>query len=389
MPRRPGRRSRSEPRWSLSEPPPGLFPAGGEDLLRFLAVLAIAAGVAAACSLFNRRPNPNPNPLCDSDSPYADYDSCEPCPENGRCVDGKMMECVQGFKKYGNTCVEDGRLTRTANNIAELLHRRVCDDHARALCGHTGKISFKQLDISNMADELLSNHPARLTAAGIQVVKDRALQSVRAFLETTSTDNEAQAFKCPDLVAQLHRPLHCQVRQWIAGNVVFVVTFAILFAALLTLLWSVYKRRALSKRAEQIYEQVCEILEETAINAKIGISKCEPWVVTSWLRDHLLVTRERRNASLWKKVEELILEDSRIDQYPKVIKGESKVVLEWQASGSLSGKIKKMQGAPRGKTMSSSSVGAIRLAEEICGSSSKDKEEERSARKEGTNAFIM
>jgi hypothetical protein len=24
---------------------------------------------------------------------------------------------------------------------AELLHRRVCDDHARALCGHTGKIS--------------------------------------------------------------------------------------------------------------------------------------------------------------------------------------------------------------------------------------------------------
>jgi hypothetical protein len=73
MPRRPGRRSRSQPRWSLSEPPPGLFPAGGEDLLRFLAVLAIAAGVAAACSLFNRRPNPNPNPLCDSDSPYADY----------------------------------------------------------------------------------------------------------------------------------------------------------------------------------------------------------------------------------------------------------------------------------------------------------------------------
>jgi hypothetical protein len=47
-----------------------------------------------------------------------------------------------------------------------------------------------------------------------------------------------------------------------------------------------------------------------------------------------------------------------------------------------------MQGAPQGKTMSSS-VGVIRLAEEICGSSSKDKEEERSARKEGTNAFIM
>lgn len=142
----------------------------------------------------------------------------------------------------------------------------------------------------------------------------------------------------------------------------------------------------MSKRAEQLYEQVCEILEDNAINSKIGNSECEPWVVTSWLRDHLLVTRERRNTLLWNKVEGLILEDSRIDQYPKVIKGESKVVLEWQASGSLSGKIKKMQSAA-GKARSSG-VGAIKLAEEICGSSfSKDKEQ-CSARREGTKAFM-
>lgn len=32
------------------------------------------------------------------------------------------------------------------------------------------------------------------------------------------------------------------------------------------------------------------------------------------------------------QVEELLLEDSRIDQYPKVIKGEAKVVLEWQGT---------------------------------------------------------
>lgn len=31
-------------------------------------------------------------------------------------------------------------------------------------------------------------------------------------------------------------------------------------------------------------------------------------------------------------MEELILEDSRIDQYPKVVKGESKVVYEWQGT---------------------------------------------------------
>lgn len=39
---------------------------------------------------------------------------------------------------------------------------------------------------------------------------------------------------------------------------------------------------------------------------------------------------------LWKKVEELVQEDSRVDRYPKLVKGESKVVWEWQVEGSLS-----------------------------------------------------
>uniref|UniRef100_A0A453JBT4 Man1/Src1-like C-terminal domain-containing protein n=1 Tax=Aegilops tauschii subsp. strangulata TaxID=200361 RepID=A0A453JBT4_AEGTS len=354
-----------EPRWSLAEPPPGLFPAGAQDLLRLLAVLAIAAAVAAACSVLNRRPAP----FCDSDDPY---DSCEPCPENGRCVDGELR-CVEGFKKRGRVCVEDGLLTHTANKISELLQHRICDEHAHALCGQGGKI----LDAARLSDD------------GIKVVKERVLQSAHGFLETTSTYDKVQAFKCPELAAELHRPLSCQARQWVSSNIVFVMTFCVLSAGLLKILWSIYQRRALSKRAEQIYEQVCEILEDNAVSAKAGNSECEPWVVTSWLRDHLLSTRERRNTLLWKKVEELLLEDSRIDQYPKVIKGEAKVVLEWQASGSLSGKIKKLQGAA-GKTRSGS-VGAIKLAEEICGSSissSRDKELCSSTSKEATNPFM-
>nr|BAK00801.1 predicted protein [Hordeum vulgare subsp. vulgare] len=381
-------RSRPEPRWPLAaEPPPGLFPAGIHDALRLLSVLAIAAAVAAACSVLNRRPAP----FCDSDDPYAAYDSCEPCPENGRCVDGELR-CVEGFKRRGRVCVEDGLLTHTANKISELLQLRICDEHARALCGQPGKILFQQHDTSSMADELLSKDAARLSDDGIKVVKERVLQSAHGFLETTSTYDKVQAFKCPELAAELRRPLSCQARQWISSNIVFVITFCVLSAALLRILWSIYQRWALSKRAEQIYEQVCEILEDNAISAKVGNSECEPWVVTSWLRDHLLSTRERRNTLLWKKVEELLLEDSRIDQYPKVAKGEAKVVLEWQASGSLSGKFKKMQGAA-GKARRSS-VGAIKLAEEICGSSnisgsSRDKKEQCSSTgKEATNPLM-
>lgn len=32
------------------------------------------------------------------------------------------------------------------------------------------------------------------------------------------------------------------------------------------------------------------------------------------------------------QVEELVQEDSRVDQYPKLVKGESKVVWEWQGT---------------------------------------------------------
>ncbi|KAJ0960352.1 hypothetical protein J5N97_001802 [Dioscorea zingiberensis] len=75
---------------------------------------------------------------------------------------------------------------------------------------------------------------------------------------------------------------------------------------------------------------VCEILEDNATMVKNSKSGDEKWVVASWY--HLLLPRERKDAKIWKKVEELILEDSRISQYPKLIKGESKIVLEWQVT---------------------------------------------------------
>uniref|UniRef100_A0A0E0GFG5 Man1/Src1 C-terminal domain-containing protein n=1 Tax=Oryza nivara TaxID=4536 RepID=A0A0E0GFG5_ORYNI len=332
MPSRARRRSKS--RWPLGEPPPGLFPAR-DDLLRLLAVVSIAAAAAAACSLLNRRPKP----LCDSGgAAYTHHDSCQPCPPHGRCVDGNL-ECVQGFNKYGNLCIEDGLVSQTATKI--LLERRICDQYARALCGQPAKILFQELDILNMADELLSKGFVGLSQDGAKVAKIKVLDSARAFFEKTFSSDGVEEFKCPDLVAELYRPLTCQIRQWISRNIMSVTAFGVL---------------------------VCEVLEDNAIDAKIGNSECEPWVVTSWLRDHLLVPQERRNAFLWKKVEELILEDSRIDQYPKVVKGESKVVYEWQASGSLSGKkkVKKMQGVAAGKSRADGAAGgAIKLAEEL------------------------
>ena len=43
-------------------------------------------------------------------------DSCEPCPSNGECYDGKL-ECVHGYKKHGKLCLEDGDINATAKKL--------------------------------------------------------------------------------------------------------------------------------------------------------------------------------------------------------------------------------------------------------------------------------
>ncbi|RRT80995.1 hypothetical protein GW17_00011542, partial [Ensete ventricosum] len=77
------------------------------------------------------------------------------------------------------------------------------------------------------------------------------------------------------------------------------------FVGLTKITWSIHQKKKLTSRAEQLYEQV----------------------------------------------EEMILEDSRIDQYPKLIKGESKVVLEWQVDGPLTSMLKSKESASKTKAI--------------------------------------
>lgn len=58
-------------------------------------------------------------------------------------------------------------------------------------------------------------------------------------------------------------------------------------------------------------------------------------------------------------VEELVKEDSRLDRYPKMLKGEPKVVWEWQVEGSMrsSGKKKKKGDVNKQKLGDNSELG--------------------------------
>jgi len=54
-------------------------------------------------------------------------DSCEPCPRNGECNQGKL-ECAHGYRKHRNTCIEDGDVYERAKKLVcseNLIHSSV------------------------------------------------------------------------------------------------------------------------------------------------------------------------------------------------------------------------------------------------------------------------
>ncbi|XP_042489225.1 uncharacterized protein LOC122069299 [Macadamia integrifolia] len=324
----------------LKEPPPGFFPSK-EEFLRLLAVVSIAVSVAMACNFAVNFLNRQPKLFCDSDQTSEDAisDFCEPCPDNGECFNGKL-ECVHGYKKYGRRCIEDGEISQTAKKLSEGVKQHVCEAYAQFLCDGTGTIWVQDVDIWKELDEGKLRRIFGLNNDTFQYTKQKVLESIRSSLETREDFQGIEELKCPDWLAEQYKPLLCYIRLWIFKHALILVPvstaligFIILSALLIRRVrWSRY----LTTRAEQLYQQVCDILEESAITAKSVTGQGEPWVVASRLRDHLLLPRERKDPMLWRKVEELVQEDSRVDQYPRLVKGDSKVVWEWQVEGSLS-----------------------------------------------------
>ncbi|XP_057996678.1 uncharacterized protein LOC110669921 isoform X2 [Hevea brasiliensis] len=313
---------------SLMEPPQSLFPSK-EEFLRLIAVLAIASSVALTCNFIIRYINPTTKPFCDSniDSSDSFSDFCEPCPKNGECTQGKL-ECARGYRKHRNICVEDGEINERAKKLSEWVENRHCEAYAQFLCYGTGKIWVQEDDIWNDIDrhKLMENLMPD-NAVNIYT-KKRAMDIIDGLFETRTNTYRSKELKCPDSVAEHYKPFTCRLRQLVSKHAFVISTLCVLVVASALLLRKVQRKLYLSTRGEELYHQVCEILEENALMSKT--SNGEPWLVASQLRDHLLLPKERKDPMLWKMIEKLVQEDSRIDQYPKLVKGESKVVWEWQ-----------------------------------------------------------
>ncbi|KAL5551221.1 hypothetical protein UlMin_001397 [Ulmus minor] len=321
----------------LLEPPDTLFPPK-DEFLRLFAALAITASVAVCCKfLAASLMNHHEKPFCDSGVDPANLisDYCEPCPINGECNQGKL-ECSRGYRKHGKLCIEDGDINLTAKKLSEEVRYRLCESYAQLLCHGTGRIWVQENDIWNDLDgHKLMDHIGSDSEIN-NFTKHKAMETIGKVLETRMNPKGVKELKCADSLAERFKPFSCRLRQWIFNNALKILPICALLVGCILLVWKVRQRQHFSCRVEELYQQVCEILEENALMSKGVNGECEPWVVASRLRDHLLSPKERKNPALWKKVEELVQEDSRVDRYPELVKGEGKVVWEWQVEGSLS-----------------------------------------------------
>ncbi|KAK4384251.1 hypothetical protein Sango_3079600 [Sesamum angolense] len=205
-------------------------------------------------------------------------DYCEPCPTNGICYDGKL-ECDHGYQKHGRICLENGDVNIASKKLSKWVEVRLCEAYAQLLCSGTGKSWFSEDELQNYLDvyKMRDNHA--LGEAIYMPAKRRAIATISNLFDRRKDNQGVEEFKCTELLVNHYKPLSCAARQWIVENASLLLPACILFMGCILIASRAYQRHHLSVRAEQIYHEV----------------------------------------------EKLVQEDSRIDQYPKLVKGESKV----------------------------------------------------------------
>ncbi|XP_057519182.1 uncharacterized protein LOC130799909 [Amaranthus tricolor] len=319
------------------EPPPDLLPSKSFEFLKLIVVIIIATLVAGFCNFLYGFFNHSLKPFCDSDGIDFDVsfpDYCEPCPSNGRCYEGQL-ECFQGYRKYGKLCIEDGDIYEAARKLSGWAKDRLCEDHAQYMCDGTGTIWVSEDNLKNMLDKNELFEGSTESDVKYRYTKQKAMEEIHGLLDTRTIGYGFKEFKCPGILAESYKPLTCRLQLWIARNLLLLMAVFALVVVCMLLLLRIRRRWCLLRRAEHLYHQVCDTLEDNALMSR-STGDREPWLIASRLRDHLLTTKERRDPLLWKMVEDLVELDSRLDRYPKIVKGESKVVWEWQVEGSLS-----------------------------------------------------
>lgn len=302
-----------------------------DQLFQYAVIVAVAAVVAFLGITIVEWRKRQSLPFCDSFQTYDD-DSCIRCPKNGKCWKGHL-ECFPGYNRHKKSCVRPPQTDRISRIISDFMMQQACGKYSPLLCKWTGRASLTETDLTKLLEQASLDERWGIDGATFKLAHEDALNAVKERLVTKMNSESLQELHCPIELLESYKPYWCRTREWISTNATILVIIVPMVLFIVNFLARAFRHRKVLCRAEQLYIQVCGLLEEKARAKEYGQ---ETWVVASHLRDHLLSLSERKDNAAWLMVEKMVHKDSRIDQHPKLIKGEAKVVWEWQVEGTLS-----------------------------------------------------
>ncbi|GAQ87803.1 hypothetical protein KFL_003780090 [Klebsormidium nitens] len=331
----------------------GAAKAGWELLSRILSVrppqwlvLLLALGMVVALAISYLQAALRPIPFCDTGaSPVGSQ--CIPCPEHGHCESGHLT-CAVGYEKVGRHCVKDKRVEARVQKLAGKVKRFACQQRGLALCGYNASEAVTRASVMGMLGEgqTVDQRTADIFSLAVQRAGEELLMAA---------ENGVPVLVCPDDLARQYKPLSCLAREAAQRN---WKPLALLLLSILGALYFWRRRRqqqALVKAAETLYEKICAELEDAAQRPG-GAPK---WKIATHFRDSLLKPRERGGA-LWKEVDRLAREDTRVLVRQQMVQGESFTVWEWREAGALlSPTFKGTAGAPASGTPSNQPTEAL------------------------------
>ncbi|XP_050242192.1 uncharacterized protein LOC126691169 [Quercus robur] len=183
------------------------------------------------------------------------------------------------MKQLRNLCV-----LRNLFILLKWIEIHLCEAQAQFLCDGLGAVWVREDDIWKELDGHYLVKNVGLDDGTFLYTKQRVMDAVSRLLETRTDPHGIKELKCLDLLAEHYKLVACRIRRWLSEHALIVFRVSTLLIGCTVLFWKVRQRQYISSRVEELCHQV----------------------------------------------EELVQEDSRVDQYPNLVKGESKVVWEWQ-----------------------------------------------------------
>jgi len=256
--------------------------------------------------------------FCSPDS--SSSSTCILCPEHGTCNQG-VLQCDDGFVRYGVQCVEDPELNKMAESIAEAINVLLMDARGKYQCGETEHYSLTTFELQDALNKT-GRYPHDKMGLAFNKALDIMIADPTSF--NLTIEDGGNRFSTNKMLLSLS----CMAKLALYGYLPHLVAIvAGVGAVLVGRFW----HRKKAHRTQEVQNLASMVLLELQAKRESARGGGDHGIVVDHLRDKLLHgRREKDKYSLWRRVQALVQADSRVGEYASWKNGEQVTSWEWR-----------------------------------------------------------